>query len=326
MKVSFPSDRGGAHDHENRGRGDSDRVLGVHILGDDAGEMAQLLAISLRLGAKKADFDATMALHPSAAEELVTLRTRTARHMRAKAQGIASMCGRFAITSPPEAVRAFFRYAEHPNFPPRYNIAPTQPIPLVSARREGADAARHFQLARWGFLPGFVKDPAKFPLIINARAETLRGKAEFSRRPAPSPLPDSRRCWYEWRANLRGPQNALSAASRAAAGSWASPACGRLSSTRRAARSTPPASSPPWPMARPPRSTTACRRSSSLKISTPGSIPTRPFRRRSAFCARRPTTPSNFSPSALKSIARPMTLPERSDAGPLNARERPRRL
>ena len=79
------------------------------------------------------------------------------------------MCGRFAITSPPEAVRAFFRHAENPNFPPRYNIAPTQPIPLVSARREGAGAARHFQLARWGFLPGFVKNPAKFPLIINAR-------------------------------------------------------------------------------------------------------------------------------------------------------------
>jgi glutathione reductase (NADPH) len=65
--------------------GESDRVLGVHILGDDAGEMAQLLAISLRIGAKKADFDATMALHPSASEELVTLRTRKARHMRAKA-------------------------------------------------------------------------------------------------------------------------------------------------------------------------------------------------------------------------------------------------
>jgi glutathione reductase (NADPH) len=64
--------------------GESDRVLGVHILGDDAGEMAQLLAISLRIGAKKADFDATMALHPSAAEELVTLRTRTARHFREK--------------------------------------------------------------------------------------------------------------------------------------------------------------------------------------------------------------------------------------------------
>jgi glutathione reductase (NADPH) len=62
--------------------GDSDRVLGVHVLGEDAGEMVQLLAISLKLGAKKADFDATMALHPSAAEELVTLRTRSARHIR----------------------------------------------------------------------------------------------------------------------------------------------------------------------------------------------------------------------------------------------------
>jgi glutathione reductase (NADPH) len=62
--------------------GDSDRVLGVHVLGEDSGEMVQLLAISLKLGAKKADFDATMALHPSAAEELVTLRTRSARFVR----------------------------------------------------------------------------------------------------------------------------------------------------------------------------------------------------------------------------------------------------
>jgi len=53
-----------------------DRVLGCHIVGPDAGEMAQLLGISLRLGAKKADFDATMAVHPTAAEELVTLRDK----------------------------------------------------------------------------------------------------------------------------------------------------------------------------------------------------------------------------------------------------------
>lgn len=52
-----------------------DRVVGVHILGPEAGEMAQLLAIALRLGARKADFDATMALHPTLAEELVTMRT-----------------------------------------------------------------------------------------------------------------------------------------------------------------------------------------------------------------------------------------------------------
>jgi glutathione reductase (NADPH) len=54
----------------------SDRVLGCHIMGPDAAEMAQLLAIAVRMGARKADFDATMALHPSAAEELVTMREK----------------------------------------------------------------------------------------------------------------------------------------------------------------------------------------------------------------------------------------------------------
>jgi glutathione reductase (NADPH) len=62
--------------------GVSDRVLGVHILGEGAGEMAQLLGIAVRLGAKKADFDETMAVHPTSAEELVTMRTRTARYER----------------------------------------------------------------------------------------------------------------------------------------------------------------------------------------------------------------------------------------------------
>ncbi len=56
--------------------GETDHVLGCHICGPDAGEMAQLLGISLRLGAKKADFDATMAVHPTAAEELVTMREK----------------------------------------------------------------------------------------------------------------------------------------------------------------------------------------------------------------------------------------------------------
>ncbi|MDQ0470923.1 glutathione-disulfide reductase [Labrys wisconsinensis] len=54
----------------------TDRVLGVHILGEGAAEMAQLLAISVKMGATKADLDATMPLHPTAAEELVTLRTK----------------------------------------------------------------------------------------------------------------------------------------------------------------------------------------------------------------------------------------------------------
>jgi glutathione reductase (NADPH) len=56
--------------------GETDRVLGCHICGPDAGEMAQLLGIAVRLGAKKSDFDATMAVHPTASEELVTLREK----------------------------------------------------------------------------------------------------------------------------------------------------------------------------------------------------------------------------------------------------------
>lgn len=54
---------------------ETDRVLGVHILGHDAGEIAQSVAIAVTMGATKADFDRTIALHPSAAEELVTMRT-----------------------------------------------------------------------------------------------------------------------------------------------------------------------------------------------------------------------------------------------------------
>jgi glutathione reductase (NADPH) len=62
--------------------GATDKVVGAHVVGHEAGEMAQILAIPMRLGATKADFDATMALHPSAAEEWVTMRTRHARYER----------------------------------------------------------------------------------------------------------------------------------------------------------------------------------------------------------------------------------------------------
>jgi len=60
--------------------GTSGRVLGCHIVGEGAAEMIQMVAIAVKMGATKADFDATMALHPTAAEELVTMRTPTARY------------------------------------------------------------------------------------------------------------------------------------------------------------------------------------------------------------------------------------------------------
>jgi putative SOS response-associated peptidase YedK len=109
------------------------------------------------------------------------------------------MCGRYAVTLPPEAVRGYFAYRETPNFPPRYNIAPTQPIPVVTADPFSHGAERHFRLMRWGFLPGFVKDTKTFPLIINARVEGIAEKASFRA------AMKRRRClviadaFYEWR-------------------------------------------------------------------------------------------------------------------------------
>jgi glutathione reductase (NADPH) len=66
--------------------GISDRVVGCHVVGEGAAEMAQVAAIVVKMGATKADFDATMALHPTAAEELVTMRKRTASYAREAAE------------------------------------------------------------------------------------------------------------------------------------------------------------------------------------------------------------------------------------------------
>src|SRR3954463_8346399 len=66
--------------------GTSDRVLGCHMVGPEAAELIQMVAIAIRMKATKADFDSTMALHPTAAEELVTMRTPTARYVREAAE------------------------------------------------------------------------------------------------------------------------------------------------------------------------------------------------------------------------------------------------
>lgn len=104
------------------------------------------------------------------------------------------MCGRFVITSPPEALRQIFGYLEQPNFPPRHNIAPTQPIPVVIVE----NGARHFRLMRWGLIPTWIKDLRKFALLINARSESVTEKPAFKN------AIRRRRClvpadgYYEW--------------------------------------------------------------------------------------------------------------------------------
>jgi putative SOS response-associated peptidase YedK len=106
------------------------------------------------------------------------------------------MCGRFVITSPPAAIRQVFGYQEQPNLPPRHNIAPTQPVPVVFLE----NGARHFRLMRWGLIPSWVRDPRKIALMFNARSETVAYKPAFKN------AIRRRRClipadgYYEWQA------------------------------------------------------------------------------------------------------------------------------
>jgi putative SOS response-associated peptidase YedK len=105
------------------------------------------------------------------------------------------MCGRYCISTAPEAIRQLFRYREQPNFPPRYNVAPTQPVPIVRL----AEGQRQFALVRWGLIPSWAKDPSAFTLLINARGESVNDKPAFRN------AMKRRRClfpadgFYEWK-------------------------------------------------------------------------------------------------------------------------------
>lgn len=93
------------------------------------------------------------------------------------------MCGRFGLIPTPEQVAELFGLAELDDFPPRYNIAPTQPILTVIAghpREPGSNMPdRRALLVRWGLWPWWAKDLKKLPLLINARSEDAAGKPAF---------------------------------------------------------------------------------------------------------------------------------------------------
>jgi len=86
------------------------------------------------------------------------------------------MCSRYSLISPPEAVRSYFKYGNEADFPPRYNIAPTQPVAIV---RTGLKGERELALVRWGLIPSWVKDPRAYSTLVNARAETAADKPSF---------------------------------------------------------------------------------------------------------------------------------------------------
>ena len=118
------------------------------------------------------------------------------------------MCGRYMITSPVEAIREAFGVEDRPNLGPRYNVAPTQSVPIVRARAPGEEGAagRELVLVRWGLVPFWAKDLKFGYRTINARAETVATAPAFRdafRR---------RRClvvadgFYEWQKRNGGKQ------------------------------------------------------------------------------------------------------------------------
>ena len=92
------------------------------------------------------------------------------------------MCGRFVLEATVTEIERTFGLDTVPDMPPRYNIAPTQPIAIVRARDvpEGSNRPpRELVFARWGLIPSWAKDPNQSPLLINARSETAAQKASF---------------------------------------------------------------------------------------------------------------------------------------------------
>jgi putative SOS response-associated peptidase YedK len=104
------------------------------------------------------------------------------------------------LTTPAEAMREIFGFVEQPNLAPRYNVAPTNEMPVIRQRRNPA-GERTLQLLRWGLVPPWAKDLSGGAKMINARADTIAEKPAF-RKPF-----EKRRClvpadgFYEWRPN-----------------------------------------------------------------------------------------------------------------------------
>jgi putative SOS response-associated peptidase YedK len=117
-------------------------------------------------------------------------------------QEAVNMCGRFSITNP-QAIKSEFNLREEIDFPPRYNIAPSQTIPII---KEDENGLKRLAMVRWGLMPFWAKDPKIAYKMINARAETLAEKPAFRE------AYKKRRClipadgFYEWKYNGKSKQ------------------------------------------------------------------------------------------------------------------------
>ena len=119
------------------------------------------------------------------------------------------MCGRFTLRAPASVIAEQFALFEAPPFTARFNIAPSQPAPVVRMRpdrTEGDRGSRELVWLRWGLIPGWAQDPAIGNRLINARAETAAEKPAFRA------AMRRRRClvvadgFYEWQRTGRAKQ------------------------------------------------------------------------------------------------------------------------
>jgi putative SOS response-associated peptidase YedK len=105
------------------------------------------------------------------------------------------MCGRYAVTLPPDAMATLFGSADRPNLPPRWNVAPTQMAPMVAIGKAGD---RRIVSARWGLRPAWMEKDLPTGPLFNARGETVATKPSFAKAFA------AKRClipadgFYEW--------------------------------------------------------------------------------------------------------------------------------
>jgi putative SOS response-associated peptidase YedK len=116
------------------------------------------------------------------------------------------MCGRYRLSRRKQLVEEYFdTVSGEDDWTPRYNIAPTQPVPMI--RQNPKEPRRELSLVRWGLIPSWAKDKSDAALMINARSETAATKPAFR-----DPL-TSRRClipadgFYEWQRRAKVKQS-----------------------------------------------------------------------------------------------------------------------
>jgi putative SOS response-associated peptidase YedK len=118
---------------------------------------------------------------------------------------ISPMCGRYRLSRRKQIVEEYFDcVSDEPDWAPRYNVAPTQPVPVI--RQHPKEPVRQLSLMKWGLIPSWAKDASAAAGMINARSETAATKPAFR-----DPL-KSRRClipadgFYEWQRTGKGKQ------------------------------------------------------------------------------------------------------------------------